>query len=93
MLALANGRIGVWSEIVAAAANVSRQSKAQAPIVEFRATPLRHPPVTRTAMAKPMKTSSEAVPPNAKCLNQSIEAAIESSPIQLACSLVINREW
>jgi len=39
-----------------------------------------------------MKTSSEAVPPNARCLNQSIEAATESSPIQAVCSLEINRE-
>jgi hypothetical protein len=32
-------RIGMWTEIAAAAASISRQSRAQRPIVEFSATP------------------------------------------------------
>jgi hypothetical protein len=55
-------KIGVWSEIAAAATSVSRQTKALAPAVEFGATARRPPPVARTAVAAPMKTSSAAHP-------------------------------
>src|SRR6266436_3573723 len=85
-------RIGVSSEIAAAAASVSRHSRKQAQIGEFDANRERRVPAASAAAAAPTNSASEAVPPNARYSNQRTAAAIGNSPIHVTRSPVMNRD-
>src|SRR5262249_32726647 len=64
-----------------------------AQIGEFHSVARRQPPVTKSAVAVPMNSASDAVPPNDMYSNQSIEAVIGKRPIHPASRTSTNWEW